>query len=61
MRLEGNDSACNSAGHSERISACNSDSISADDSKCMSVGNSLAISIICRLSKNVPFSLITPY
>ena len=37
MRLEGNDSAGNSAGHS------------------------IEISIIYRLSKSVPFSLITPY
>ena len=55
MRLEGNDLACISAGRSERISAYTLGSISADGSKCMSIGNSIEISIISRLSKMYHF------
>ena len=60
-RLEGIDSACISAGRSERISAGNSVSMSADGSNLMLANNSVDISIFCRRSKNVQFSLRTPY
>ena len=43
------------------ILAGNSGGISADDSNGISTGNSVGISMICRHSKTVPFSLITPY
>ena len=48
MRLEGIDSACISAGRSERISAGNSVSMSANGSDFMLASNSVDISIICR-------------
>ena len=63
MRLEGIDSAGDSACNSERISVSTSERVSAgtDDSNCMSASNSVHIYIICRRSKNVQFSLRTPY
>lgn len=63
MRLERIDSAGDSACNSERISASTSEPISAgsDDSNCMSASNFVDISMICRRSKNVQFSLRTPY
>ena len=61
MRLEGIDSAGDSACNSERISVSTSERISAGtaDSNCMSASNSVDISISCRRSKNVQFSLRT--
>ena len=63
MRLEGIASAGDSACNSELISASTSEPISAgaDDSNCMSASNSFNISINCRRSKNVQFSLRKPY
>ena len=63
MRLEGIDSAGDSACNSERISASTSEPISAgaDDSNCMSASNLVEISMICRRSQHVQFSLRTPY
>ena len=63
MRLERIDSAGDSASNSERISASTSEPISAenDDSNCMSANNFVDISMICRRSTNVQFSLRTPY
>ena len=53
LRLEGIDSAGDSACNSERISATTSEPISAgtDDSNCMSANNSVDISINCLRSK----------
>ena len=61
MRLEGIDSAGDSACNSERISVSTSERISAGtaDSNCMSASNSEDVSISCRRSKNVQFSLRT--
>ena len=63
MRLERIDSAGDSACNSERISASTPELISAgtDDSNCMSASNLVDISMICRRSKHVQFSLRTPY
>ena len=63
MRLEGIDSAGDSACNSERISVSTSERISAGtaDSNCMSASNSVDICIICRRSKIAHFSLRAPY
>ena len=63
MRLERIDSAGDSECNSERISASTSEPISAegDDANCMSASNFVDISMICRRSKNVQFSLRTHY
>ena len=61
MRLEGIDSACISACRSECISARNSVSMSADGSNFMLASISVDILIVCRRSKNVPFSSTTLY
>ena len=63
MGLEGIASAGDSACNSERISVSTSERISAgaDDSNGMSASNSVDISISCRRSKKLQFSLRNPY